>query len=185
MSRKRWLVLLGGVVATAVLVPAAGSKTKPTRSPATVVDTTTVGEEIRSGTLSVSLDSTPATQTLSVTAPSYTNVVGAAQVERAIGCRRRGRLSRLASSTTAVPAVGDVRNWLSLDDTYGTYYRKGFTLRGVGQHVEVWVASELDRRAPSITALPQVGQSDGTQFMDDRLPQRRRAPRSRTRRSAT
>ena len=168
MSGKRWLVLLAGAFAIAVLVPTAGSKTKPTRNPATVVDTVAVGEEIHSGVLSVSLDSAPAMQTLSrsrVVAPAYTNVFGAAQVKRAIGAAT-GRTSATQFRTAALPVLGEVRNWLSLDDTYGTYFRKGFTLRGIGQHVEVWVASELNRRAPNITALPEVGRSDATQFMN-------------------
>jgi hypothetical protein len=167
MSRKQWLVLLGVVAATSVLVPAAGSKTKPTRSPATVVDTAVVDDTIRNGVLSVSLDSTPATQTLSRSqvAAGYTRVIGAAHVKRALGAGTHSAASA-RFRTTALPAVGDVRNWLSLDDTYGTYFRKGFMLRGIGQHVEVWVASELNRRAPNLTAFPEVGRSDGTQFMN-------------------
>jgi hypothetical protein len=43
----------------------------------------------------------------------------------------------------ATPAVGTVRDWLGLDDTTGKYYRKSYTLRAVGQHIEVWVAQDL------------------------------------------
>jgi hypothetical protein len=40
------------------------------------------------------------------------------------------------------PAVGTVREWLGLDDTTGSFYRKNYTLRGVGKHIEVWVATD-------------------------------------------
>ncbi len=167
MSRTGWFALVAVMAATVALVPAAESKTTPTRSPATVVDTAVVGDEIHSGTLSVALDTTPATRTLSrgsVATPGYTNVVSAANVQRAIEATTPAAHA-IRFRTTAAPALGETRNWLSLDDAYGTYFRKGFTLRGVGQHAEVWVASELNRRAPSISALPQVGASDGTQFI--------------------
>jgi hypothetical protein len=42
------------------------------------------------------------------------------------------------------PAVGSVREWLGLDDTAGKYYRKNYTLRAVGQHIEVWVAQDIN-----------------------------------------
>jgi hypothetical protein len=71
-----------------------------------------------------------------------------------------------AAAAAADPVVGEKRNWLALDDFYGFYYRKEYTLRGIGQNIEVWVASELNRRAPSNTSFPQVGQSSGTNFLD-------------------
>jgi hypothetical protein len=52
---------------------------------------------------------------------------------------RRGKAGfRLQAHT---PVVGEVRNWVGLDDALG-FYRKGYTLRGVGDNIEVWVASE-------------------------------------------
>lgn len=39
--------------------------------------------------------------------------------------------------------VGSVRTWLALDDYKNSIYLKNFTLRGVGQHIEVWVANNL------------------------------------------
>jgi hypothetical protein len=45
-------------------------------------------------------------------------------------------------STLAAPVVGEVRNWVGLDDVVGALYRKQYTLRGIGEHIEVWVASE-------------------------------------------
>jgi hypothetical protein len=43
----------------------------------------------------------------------------------------------------ATPAVGTVRQWLGLNDVDGKFYRKDYTLRGVGDHIEVWVANDL------------------------------------------
>ncbi len=40
--------------------------------------------------------------------------------------------------------VGDRRFWLGYDDYNGIVYPKEYTLRGVGEHVEVWVASGSD-----------------------------------------
>ncbi len=40
------------------------------------------------------------------------------------------------------PAVGTVRQWLGRDETNGILYRKDYTLRSVGQKIEVWVAND-------------------------------------------
>ncbi|MBD0330718.1 MAG: hypothetical protein ICV64_11530 [Thermoleophilia bacterium] len=48
-----------------------------------------------------------------------------------------------ARPAAATAAVGTVRNWLSLDDRENRYYAAPFRLAGVGQHVEVWVATDL------------------------------------------
>jgi hypothetical protein len=50
------------------------------------------------------------------------------------------RAPRAAQSHT--PVIGEIRNWVGLDDFNGLLYRKGFTFRGMGEHVEIWVASE-------------------------------------------
>lgn len=53
---------------------------------------------------------------------------------------------RARSQTTAAaetPPVGTVRQWLGLDDFQGRLYRKDYTLRGVGNNIEVWVANDL------------------------------------------
>jgi hypothetical protein len=70
------------------------------------------------------------------------------------------------------PAVGTVREWLGLDDTTGKYYRKSYTLRAVGRHVEVWVAQDIafpadDCRKDSIAVTDTqvsdlVNEFDGT-----------------------
>lgn len=46
----------------------------------------------------------------------------------------------LAAAET--PAVGTVRQWLGSDDVSGRLYRKDYTLRGFGDHIEVWVAND-------------------------------------------
>ena len=43
--------------------------------------------------------------------------------------------------------VGDQLRWLALDDTTGGIYLKTYTLRGLGDHIQVWVAN--DRRFPT------------------------------------
>ena len=39
--------------------------------------------------------------------------------------------------------IGSVRTWLALDDFNNRIYLKNYTLRGVGDHIEVWVANNL------------------------------------------
>jgi hypothetical protein len=41
------------------------------------------------------------------------------------------------------PDVGTVRSWAGLNSIDGDVYRKDYTLRGVGEHIEVWVANDL------------------------------------------
>ena len=50
---------------------------------------------------------------------------------------------RARGTANTTPPVGTVRQWVGLDDVQGGFYRKDYTLRGVGQHVEVWVAKDL------------------------------------------
>jgi hypothetical protein len=42
-----------------------------------------------------------------------------------------------------VARVGDVRTMLGLDDFNNGIYLKNYTLRGIGKHIEVWVANNL------------------------------------------
>jgi hypothetical protein len=44
-----------------------------------------------------------------------------------------------ATAATADPPIGTVRLMPVLDDAYQTYWFRGFTLRAVGKHIEVWV----------------------------------------------
>ncbi len=62
---------------------------------------------------------------------------------RALAAAKR-RLSARSVAPSAEPtasAVGDVKTWLASDDTAGTYL-KDYTLRGIGEHIQVWVAED-------------------------------------------
>jgi hypothetical protein len=50
--------------------------------------------------------------------------------------------SRAAAAAGVTPPVGTVRPWLALDDAAGQLYLKEYTLRGVGDKIEVWVAND-------------------------------------------
>jgi hypothetical protein len=60
-----------------------------------------------------------------------------------LGLSQAQRRAQLAPAAAATPPVGTVRQWIALDDFNGTLYRKDYTLRGAGDHVEVWVANDL------------------------------------------
>jgi hypothetical protein len=64
---------------------------------------------------------------------------GKALPTRATAAKRASASAAAAAATT--PPVGTVRQWLGSD--LPGYYRKDYTLRGVGQHIEVWVANDL------------------------------------------
>ncbi len=51
--------------------------------------------------------------------------------------------ARTFDKVGTTPPVGTVRQWLGRDDFNGTLYRKDYTLRGVGDHIEVWVANDI------------------------------------------
>lgn len=66
--------------------------------------------------------------------------------------------SRSMAPQAATPEVGTVREWLALDDYNGQIYYKDYTLRGVGDHIEVWVANDIafpadDCRGPDATEI--------------------------------
>jgi hypothetical protein len=48
-----------------------------------------------------------------------------------------------ARSAVRTPEVGTVRSWAGLNEIDGDVYRKDYTLRGIGEHIEVWVANDL------------------------------------------
>ncbi len=52
----------------------------------------------------------------------------------------RSAMRRAAAET---PPVGTVREWYALNDVAGSIYRKNYTLRGVGDKIEVWVADDI------------------------------------------
>jgi hypothetical protein len=56
--------------------------------------------------------------------------------------RPQARALAAPQAAAATPPVGTVRGWIALDDFNGILYRKDYTLRGVGNHIEVWVAND-------------------------------------------
>ncbi|MGH3756934.1 choice-of-anchor J domain-containing protein [Actinophytocola sp.] len=63
--------------------------------------------------------------------------------------------SRTQAAAASTPPVGTVRQWLGLDDFNGILYRKDYTLRGVGDNIEVWVANDTAFPAGDCrTAIP-------------------------------
>ena len=103
-----------------VTVPASTASAKPARAPAPAP----VGSDMRELTKK---DFTVGGKKVDVP-PSYQPKVSTRQ-------------SRAAAAET--PAVGTVREWLGLDDVAGNFYRKDYTLRGVGDKIEVWVANDI------------------------------------------
>ena len=50
--------------------------------------------------------------------------------------------------------IGDTRLWLAYDDANGFDYLKLFELRGIGEHIEVWVAADQDEVSTGLEFLP-------------------------------
>ncbi|HEY7594406.1 MAG TPA: choice-of-anchor J domain-containing protein [Actinophytocola sp.] len=50
--------------------------------------------------------------------------------------------AKALAAADPTPTVGTVRQWLGLDDFNGILYRKDYTLRAVGEKIEVWVAND-------------------------------------------
>jgi hypothetical protein len=86
--------------------------------------------------------------------------------------RRNGRLLRRAGKRAGsyrlashTPVSGEIRRWQAIDFEFGFRYGKNFQFRGGGEHVEVWVAAEVNQNAP-VAFAPPVGTSSGTNFLD-------------------
>ncbi|MDQ3891089.1 MAG: immune inhibitor A [Actinomycetota bacterium] len=87
---------------------------------------------------------------------------------KALPLERRGKNGPTASpgprasgsrvTAQATPPPGAVESWVALDDLAEVAYLKDFTLRAVGRHVEVWVASELNVRTDD--SLPPADRLD-------------------------
>jgi hypothetical protein len=61
--------------------------------------------------------------------------------------RARAQLRRIGadSASAARVKVGDKKTWLALDDAKRAVYLKDYKLRGIGKHIEVWVAADKDK----------------------------------------
>ena len=70
----------------------------------------------------------------------------------------RARSFAPAPAAASTPPVGTVRQWLGLDDFNGTPYRKDYTLRGVGNKIEVWVANDTAFPAGDCRTNPELDQ---------------------------
>ncbi|MEU8610885.1 peptidase M6 immune inhibitor A [Actinoplanes sp. NPDC048791] len=75
--------------------------------------------------------------------------------------RRRVAESRAPVAAGPTPAVGTVREWLALDDVKGSLYRKDYTLRAVGAHIEVWVAEDVAFPAGDCRTAASIEVTDG------------------------
>ena len=61
------------------------------------------------------------------------------------GTKAKARAATRAMHGTAQAAtVGERRLWFAADDVLAMDYLKNYTLRAVGDHIEVWVASDSD-----------------------------------------
>jgi Immune inhibitor A peptidase M6 len=68
--------------------------------------------------------------------------------DQRLALKRARQAVRTANASLAspgvAPVVGDQKFWLALDDTNQLLYVKLYTLRGIGNNSEVWVASDTD-----------------------------------------
>jgi hypothetical protein len=73
-----------------------------------------------------------------------------------------------AASPAADPEVGDTKKWLALDDINGAYL-KDYTLRKIGDHIQVWVAD--DTTFPPGDCRNDLGMTEVTQEQVDSFVQ--------------
>lgn len=77
---------------------------------------------------------------------------------------------RQQAAAQATYQVGDERTWLALDDTEGIIYLKDYTLRGVGDNIEVWVASDSDEVSSNTDFQPgDCRNGSRTQITDEQV----------------
>jgi hypothetical protein len=58
---------------------------------------------------------------------------------------QRSKVRQPASMSAALgadPTVGTTKTWLALNDFNNSLYLKSYTLRGIGDHIQVWVAND-------------------------------------------
>jgi len=58
----------------------------------------------------------------------------------ASNARARERSAQQRTEAQASAAPGEVRTWLGLNYVEGAFYPKDYALRGIGEHIQVWVA---------------------------------------------
>lgn len=73
----------------------------------------------------------------------------------------KGQSEKIAGQPPLGPSkVGSVKTWLALDDAQGSIYLKNYTLRGVGDNIEIWVAN--DRAFPEGDCRNDLGTTEVT-----------------------
>jgi hypothetical protein len=114
VGRRAWKYLFGLCAIGALALPGAGVASKPTANAInSAVDIIHIGADLNNG-----------------------------EALPLIGGSASGALESRRQIASHTPVIGEVRNWVGLDDQFGALYRKGYTFRGMGEHVEIWVASE-------------------------------------------
>ncbi|RNL63143.1 peptidase M6 [Nocardioides marmoriginsengisoli] len=68
--------------------------------------------------------------------------------------------SRSSAAAEASAEVGTSKTWLALNDVTGQIYLKSYTMRGLGDHIQVWVAD--DTKFPAGDCRDNLGLSDIT-----------------------
>jgi hypothetical protein len=118
MVRKRLVMTAAAVLALPILVvlPGSPASAAPAKAPAASSASTT-------------------SDTREMTRKNFT--LDGKQVDTSKMAKPAQKRSLAAAAT---PPVGTIRQWLGSDDFNGRLYRKDYVLRGVGEHIEVWVA---------------------------------------------
>ena len=145
-KRALWLSLVLALTAVVLSVVAAAPATSA-NTQRFDIETKHAGVAVQSGVLP--LERTPTTQS----------------VERAAGAT--ARMSALAAD----PPLGTTRMMPVLDDVFGVYRIRQFTLRAIGEHVEIWVQSHApDAQGVSGTSfLPGDCRNNRTTVTDSQL----------------
>ena len=137
MGRSLFGKLLLATLA-ALVVPSVALAEKPRANAfGTAAEIVYADEVVRQGELPLRQE--PETATRSFTGSGVTT--GANGTTTKPAARTSARVGRAFLSHT--PVIGELRTWLALDRVEGFYYRKQFQLRGIGEHIEVWVAEGL------------------------------------------
>jgi hypothetical protein len=115
LSSTRRVLAAGGALVLTSAIALAGTPSQAQAAPARAPGGTVSGGEARNGTTSGKLTT---------------------------GSLPKRRAAAKTTVAAATPPVGTVRRWIARDDTTGSAYFKEFTLRGVGDKIEVWVAND-------------------------------------------
>ena len=149
MRGKAHFWALALVAALGLLVTGSvGAKPRPAAAPGS--DIRSVGPDLNGGEALPIVASTINGQRQSfssvrngLTAAARTKVGSAAKsaatAKRGAKSAASGPAARRAARSHT-PVVGETRRWVGLDDFFGVLYGKNYVLRGIGEHIEVWVA---------------------------------------------